>query len=265
MVKLFYISLIEVKTFLRYPLEIITWLFTVFAMCLPAISICIFRGINSSMFSYATFYEYLLFLLISTTYWGFIENFWDSIFELRVKMREGTLENTFLMPIGPLHLLCGWASKGMITTIFQTLPLIIPTIAYSTIKLDSSEYIILILVFFLSIFANYGLSLVLVGISLYFKEADQIISIIANIVPFTSGLYFPIGFLPKIFLPLCILFPFSWSLDLIRNIIFKSDLLLSFELEFSILLLLTILYILLGKYVYVLYEKKSKMKGLNGF
>lgn len=265
MVKVIYLFLIEMKTSWRYKIEVITSLLWLFSMCIPAIGIILFGNINSNILPFESKVTYLLFLLVSSGYWGFIENFWDTIFELRKKMREGILEQTLLMPLKNYQLLLGWALKGMLTTAVQIFPILIFVIVYYAYSLDLYSILLVLMIFIVSIIANYGLCLILVGIAFIWKEADQVISIVANIAPFVCGLYFPISILPAVFLPLGLLFPFTWALDLMRMIIFQTNTLLDPSIEVIIFLIISVIYVFLGNKIYSYLVVKAKKEGLSKF
>ena len=265
MVKMINLFMIEIKSAIRYKIEIITWLLRLVSMLLPVIAIIFFGELNSDILPNQTNFSYFMFLLVSTCYWGFIENFWDAVFTLRRKMKEGLLEQIMLMPLMNYHLLLGWALKGMMTTIVQSFPLIILVCGYSSFHLTLSNALTILGLFVISILANYGLCLILIGISMIFKEADQIISILGNIAPFVCGLFFSINMLPKVFLPISLVFPFTWALDLIRYFLFDSSLLFSFHTESMLFLCLSTGYIIIGSAVYHWLINIAKKDGLSKF
>lgn len=265
MVKIFSLFMIEMKTALRYKLEVITSLIGLFSFSIPAFAIIFFGDISGSVIPNGDRGTYLIFLLISTAYWGFIENFWDTIFDLRRKMREGILETTMVMPLENYDFLIGWSLKGIFTTVINIFPLLIFAFIYYAYKLSITNILLILSIFLISIIANYGLSLILVGIGMIWTEADQVVSLIANIAPFVCGLYFPISMLPKVFLPLTLIFPFSWALDIMRNIIFGTTLLLPINIEIALFIIISVVYIIVGNLVYTKFINIAKKNGLSKF
>lgn len=265
MVKIVNLFLIEIKNAWRYKIEVITWLMGTFSISIPAFSIILLGDLNNTILPNGDAISYLVFLLISMGYWGFMENFWDTIFELRRKMREGILETTLLLPLKTYHLLVGWAMKGMITTILHSFPVLLFVVVYYAYSLSFTQLLFLLVIFLVSILANYGLCLILVGVALIWKEADQVISIVANIAPFVCGLYIPIAMLPTVFLPLTFMFPFSWALDILRTIIFHTASILPMQTECFVFAAVSCIYVVAGTMVYSCLMMKAKKEGLSKF
>lgn len=114
-------------------------------------------------------------------------------------------------------------------------------------------------------FGTYGFAEILMGFAIYFKEADQFISLIANIAPFLGGLYFPVIQLPTPFLTISLFFPFTWGLDLVRNLLFGSSLILPLHYEIIAFVIVNILYTFAGTKIYDAMMKKARKNGLSKF
>ena len=95
---------------------------------------------------------------------------------------------------------------------------------------------------------------------LRYREADQVVSIIANIAPFLCGLIVPLNKLPHVIRVISFVFPFSWALDLIRYYS-GLDTYLAIKVEWLIMLTMMIIYYVLGM---IIYKKLSTQARLTG-
>lgn len=260
MVKIISLFMIDLKTLIRYKIELFSYLLMIFTVVMPIFPM-IFGGTLNLEITNGV--NYPLFLCISTTYWCYIEEFWSAIFSLRRQMQEGILEQMMLLPINSFQFLIGLALKGILATSIKIIPLLIVTISIISSSFNLINALMVITIFIISIIANYGLCLILIGLGMLFTEIDQIISLLGNIAPFICGLFLPISAIPILFSSIGLLFPFTWALDLIRNILLNTNLLISFETEMLIFIFMSLIYCVFGTKLYQIFLKKSKLNGLN--
>ena len=83
--------------------------------------------------------------------------------------------------------------------------------------------------------------------------------------PFLGGLYFPVIQLPTPFLAISLLFPFTWDLDLVRNLLFGSSLILPLQCEIIVFVIVNVLYTFAGTKIYDAMMKKARRNGLSKF
>ena len=263
MVKAFILLQMELKEKFRYKIELFSASTDALLLVFPAIAILLFgdfkvAGVNSRI-------EYIQYMLFSVILWQLIENMWSAVFEIRRKLKEGNFEYMMCMPLKGIHYLFGWAVSGVISIVFEMIPLIILFLITSFHLLSLKFFLAIFLVTGTMALGTYGFAEMLMGVAIYFREADQIVSLLANIAPFLAGLYFPIIQLPKIFIGFSVLFPFTLGMDLIRNILFGSSMLLSFRWECAAFLIINIFYAIIGSNVYDTMLHKARKNGLSKF
>lgn len=263
MVKAITLLTMELKEKFRYKIELFSASTDAILLVFPAIAILLFGDFQISGISTKT--EYIQYMLFSLILWQFIENMWSAVFEIRRKLREGNFEYMMCMPLKGIHYIFGWAVSGIVSVVLEMIPLIVLFIIFSinTISLYSLFNILLIVV--IMAFGTYGFAEMLMGLAIYFREANQIVSLVANIAPFLAGLYFPVIQLPIIFRSIAMIFPFTWGLDLVRNVLFGSSMLLSMNTEWIAFVSINILYALFGSKVYDHMIRMARKNGLSKF
>ncbi len=263
MVKAITLLTMELKEKFRYKIEIFSASTDALLLVFPAIAILLFGDIQVSGISSKT--EYLQYILFSLILWQFIENMWSAVFEIRRKLREGNFEYMMCMPLKGMHYIFGWAVSGIVSMVLEMIPLIIIFIIFSFHSMSLYSLIHILLIVLIMAFGTYGFAEMLMGLAIYFREANQIVSLVANIAPFLAGLYFPVIQLPIVFRYLSMLFPFTWGLDLVRNLLFNSSMLVSLSNEWVIFIVVNIVYALFGSKVYDHMIRKARKNGLSKF
>ena len=64
-------------------------------------------------------------MLFSLILWQFVENMWSAVFEIRRKLKEGNFEYMMNMPLKGIHYVFGWAVSGVVSIVFEMIPLIV--------------------------------------------------------------------------------------------------------------------------------------------
>ena len=169
------------------------------------------------------------------------------------------------MPLKGMHYVFGWAVSGVVSIVFEMIPLIVIFLLTSFHLLTVKSILSFLGIALMMAFGTYGFAEILMGFAIYFKEADQFISLIANIAPFLGGLYFPVIQLPTPFLAISLLFPFTWGLDLVRNLLFGSSLILPLQCEIIVFVIVNVLYTFAGTKIYDAMMKKARKNGLSKF
>lgn len=263
MVKAIILLQMELKEKFRYKIELFSASTDALLLVFPAIAIFLFgdlkvAGVTSRM-------EYIQYMLFSLILWQFVENMWSAVFEIRRKLKEGNFEYMMCMPLKGIHYIFGWAVGGVISMVLEMIPLIVLFLITSFHLLSFKALLTILAVTLIMAFGTYGFAEMLMGVAIYVREADQIVSLVANIAPFLAGLYFPIIQLPKVFIGFSVLFPFTWGLDLVRNILFGSAVLLPVQYEWGMFILVNVLYALAGSKVYDAMIRKARKNGLSKF
>jgi ABC-2 type transport system permease protein len=246
----------ELKEKFRYKIEILSSSADALLLVLPAIAIILFGDFHiEGIENRSDYFKYIIFSLIV---WQLVENMWSAVFEIRRKLKEGNLEYMMSLPLNGIHYLIGWSVRGFCSALLEMLPLIVIYVIFAeqAISLEvvvQSAYIIVVM-----LIGTYGFAEILMGLGIYFKEADQIVSLISNMAPFLAGLYFPMNMLPKVFLPLSCLLPFSWGMDLMRSILFHTSTVISITKEMLVFTVICLLFLMGGVELYNILMKKAR-------
>ncbi len=259
MVKIFSLFMINLLTAIRYKMNFILSSLSLIVPVLPAL-LLLFNG-NTEIFGFQSSFEYSAYLFLAATIWGGVEVLWSFVFQMRDQMREGILDETLMQPLTISQLIIGWTMEGIVTAILQSIPLIIISFLYLISYQSFSSILLCIILTLITYFSGYCMATILIAIMVNWKETDQLVSFIGNIAPFICGVIVPLHFIPFPLNYLGILFPFTWSLDILRYILFQSPLFLPLETELIIFILLTILYYVLGKKLFHLLYNYSRKKG----
>ena len=219
----------------------------------------------SSIFGVDGLKGYLGFLLLGIAYWNYVEILWSAIFTLRRYMKNGQFEDIFLSPVKGFEYILGWTVMGLVRVTLESVPLIVIAFLMNILQMTVQSLGLAFAVFVLSILASFGMVFFVFGVTLIFKDGDQLASLIGNMAPFIGGLYFPVTILPGVLQYISYVFPFTWGIDLMRNILLGARSITSVGIEFSILAVLSITYLLVGTLSYKLLVRKARFRGIHGF
>lgn len=171
---------------------------------------------------------------------------------------EGTIEQ---LAIGPNSLNKIFYIKLLVISL-RNMILIIPLqllLMISTgTKIIFSSYTILI--FFIMIFGTVGLSLLLGGLQIYYKNIGQFPFIIT--ILFLSSALFDMSKLPSVVQNILYFLPFAKGVDLIKQSVLPNINIPFMQLVF--LLINSIVYLFIGIYIFNYFVNKSKNSGRLG-
>jgi ABC-2 type transport system permease protein len=205
------------------------------------------------------------YVLIGAAYWNYIEVLWGVIFTLRHHMKIGQLEEIFLMPINPLGYIFGWSVLGILKVTIESIPIIILAIISNITTINIINFLGAIAVFIISMLASFGYVFFFFGITLLFKDGDELVSLMGNAAPLIGGMFFPITVLPTFLRWISYLFPFSWGLDIMRYLLMNTNTIIDIKTEYIILSILSLFYLITGIISFKLLETKSRKQGIHGF
>ena len=174
MVKAIILLQMELKEKFRYKIELFSASTDALLLVFPAIAIFLFgdlkvAGVTSRM-------EYIQYMLFSLILWQFVENMWSAVFEIRRKLKEGNFEYMMCMPLKGIHYIFGWAVGGVISMVLEMIPLIVLFLITSFHLLSFKALLTILAVTLIMAFGTYGFAEMLMGVAIYVREADQIVS-----------------------------------------------------------------------------------------
>lgn len=201
------------------------------------------------------YYSFVLFIFLSTA-------LWDIGNSLREEQYQGTLESLFMTPISYFSTLVSrifanvvWTSLNVIVTFFFM------SIVFGKLPVTNLGLGIIILI--LSLLVCFGFSFGFAGLALRYKESmNTLTNFIQFIFMIVCAMFFPFSALPEIVLIISRVIPLSYCVDLFRTtMIGAAPELLSFELEFFIVIISAILLPIFGILFFRRTVEKARREG----
>ncbi len=179
---------------------------------------------------------------------------------------QGNLELYFAAPMNLMAILLGMAVGGLIMSSLRAAAvLVISTIVYR-VTFTVDQWLLVILVFALTLAALYGLGMMLASLFLLWgREAFNVTNVLIEPVYFVSGLNFPVGRLGALGALAIATLPFAVGLDALRQLVFAGEPYItgtpSPEVEALILAAMTVVFTLLARWMIHRIELAARSRG----
>lgn len=220
-----------------------SWLF--FDIFLPMLSVSayvfVYRAIGAPE-------EYVGFVVVGggmTAFW--LNILWSMSSQLYWEKETGNLALYIMSPTHMMAILLGMALGGLVATAQRALGIILLGSLAFKVEYAVGSFWQLLLVFFLSMAALYGMGMMTASLFLLLsREAWHLANLAQEPIYLVSGFYFPIKSFNFWVAAAASIIPLTLGLDAMRQLVFPSGALLGFltvEVEIAILLLLTIVFI----------------------
>ncbi len=205
------------------------------------------------------------YLVLGAAYWNYVEILWSAIFSLRYYMVTGQLEEVFLMPLSGAEYILSWSALGILKVTMESIPIIIFAVLSNVFSITPMGLLAFLVVFVLSMIASFGFAFLFFGLTLAFKDADELVSLVGNAAPLLGGMFFPITVLPMPLRCVSYAFPFTWGVDLTRAFLMRTKTVLPLQRELLVLFSLSLGYFLAGWICLVVLQRFARKKGMQGF
>lgn len=116
-----------------------------------------------------------------------------------------------------------------------------------------------------SLAASYGFAFLFFGLTLRFKDAESVVSVLGNSAPLLGGVFFSVTLLPHPLRVLSLAFPFTYGADALRALWLGTVPLFPLHQELLLLGLLTVGYLALGWWALLRFERLAHLHGLESF
>jgi ABC-2 type transport system permease protein len=211
--------------------------------------------------------EYIGFVVLG----GALAAFWLNIIwmmaaQLYWEKDQGNLELYFASPVDMMSVLLGMAVGGLYMSATRAaVILVVGTVVYG-VTFSVDQWGLLLLVFFLTLTALYGLGMMLSSLFvLWGREAWHLTQLLQEPVYFVSGLNFPVGRLGFIGALAIAIIPLAVGLDAMRQLAFASTIgptgTPSPEVEALILVAMTVVFIWLARTMLRILERLAREQG----
>jgi len=211
--------------------------------------------------------EYIGFVVLGgamTAFW--LNVMWMMAAQLYWEKDQGNLELYFTAPVSMMSILLGMAIGGLCMSMARAVVvLLIGTVVFG-VTFQVEQWGLLLLVFFLTLAALYGLGMVLASLFLLWgREAWHLTQLAVEPVYFVSGLNFPVGRLGAIGSLAIGLLPLAVGLDAMRQLAFVNAPGLVGTpppaVETAILVVMTVFFIGLARWMLVKLELMARREG----
>ncbi len=185
----------------------------------------------------------------------------------------GNLQLYMMAPMSRMALLGGMAIGGMFMTSVRAITTLVVGVVVFSVTLQLTNPFLLIAVFFVTLTALYGMGMMLASLYLLWgREAWNLSALLEEPIFFTSGFYFPAGGFAymggwgRAVLVAATAIPATLGLDAMRQLIFPGAWggkfwVFSPEVEFGILILLAVVFLVLARYALAYLEMLARREG----
>jgi ABC-2 type transport system permease protein len=211
---------------------------------------------------------YIGFVILGATmasYW--LNVLWMMASQLYWDKQEGFLQLYILAPAPLMSILLGMGVGGMyMTTLRAAAIALIGTVLYG-VQFNGSQWGMALLVFLVTMFALYGLGMVLSSLFLMWgRSAWQVALALTEPVFFLTGLNFPLSKLfstiPGVLTLVSAAVPVSFGLDALRQLLFPGQIVGVFtpEVELAVLAVLGVIFIFAAYRMLKYMERLAKVE-----
>lgn len=196
-----------------------SWLF--FEILLPFLSTSAFVFVYRALAAPA---EYIGFVVLGgamTAFW--LNVIWMMAAQLHWEKDQGNLELYFAAPMDLMSILLGMAVGGLVMSGSRAAAVLAVATTLYGVTFDVESWLLLGLVFALTLAALYGLGMVLASLFLMWgREAWHLTQLLTEPIYFISGLNFPVGRLGLVGALAISTIPLAVGLDAMRQLAFRG-------------------------------------------
>ncbi len=211
--------------------------------------------------------EYIGFVVLGgamTAFW--LNVIWMMASQLWWEKSQGNLELYFAAPMSIMAVLFGMAVGGMVMSSARAAMILIVSSLVYGVTFSIDQWLLLALVFVLTLTALYGLGMMLASLFLVWgREANQLTELFTEPVYFVSGLNFPVGRLGLLGALAVATIPLAVGLDAMRQLAFVgADLPFGTppaEVETLILVVMTVVFLLASRWMLGAMERMARRDG----
>jgi ABC-2 type transport system permease protein len=211
--------------------------------------------------------EYIGFVVLGgamTAFW--LNVVWNMAGQLHWEKSQGNLELYFAAPIDIMAILFGMAFGGIVMSGTRAVAILVVASAVYGVTFAVDQWLLLGLVFLLTLAALYGLGMMLASLFLVWgREAFETTQFLTEPVYFVSGLSFPVGRLGLLGALAITTIPLAVGLDAMRQLAFVgTDVDFntpSPEVEALILVVMAVVFLLAARWMLDFMERMARREG----
>jgi len=255
----------NIKTLLAYPAILVFWAIFPIFWFIPFIlqGQAFVGGLQSASFAQITGSgEYVPFIVIGAVLNSYVNTLLYGMGEnIRREAYQGTLDYVLAAPCNKAYVLIGKAlSESVSSTIFAASQLTISVLLFGmniTLGVMAPVFFIIILL----MLGLYGMSLILAAFSLMYKQSYDLSQTIGYVFYIFAPVRYPVESLPTWAQIFGKLIPLTYALIIVRSFMLLGTNLSTVYLEVLALLIIDIVLLLAGFYLFSWMEEKTKKSG----
>ncbi|MGQ9587262.1 MAG: ABC transporter permease [Thermoplasmata archaeon] len=224
-----------------------SWVF--FEIALPLLTVAAYAYIYKFMNARAEFVGYVILGGAMTAFW--LNILWSMASQLYWEKETGNLQLYLIAPISRMSVLAGMAVGGLFMTSTRALATVVIGVFAFRVTFSLSDPLLMILVFFVTMIALYGMGMMFASLYLMFgREAYHLSNLMTEPIYLASGFYFPVKYLGFWAAAGASFIPITLGLDALRQLFFPAgsqDAFLSVWTETGILGALCVVFLILSK------------------
>jgi ABC-2 type transport system permease protein len=191
---------------------------------------------------------------------------WMMASQLYWEKSQGNLELYFAAPMNLMSVLLGMAIGGLLMSSTRAIAVLVVASLVYGVAFDVQQWLLLGVVFLLTMTALYGLGMMLASLFLLWsREAWNLANLMIEPIWFVSGLNFPVGRLGMLGALAIATIPFAVGLDAMRQLVFAGQASLlgtpSPEAEALILVAMTVVFVALARWMMGTIERMARGRG----
>ena len=255
----------NIKTLLAYPTIIIFWAIFPIFWFIPFIlqGEAFVGGLESSSFAEITGTgEYIPFIVIGAILSSYVNTLLYGMGEnIRKEAYQGTLDYVLAAPCNKAYVLIGKAvSESLSSTIFAISQLTISVLLFG-MNITLGVMVPVSFIIILLILGLYGMSLLMAAFSLMYKQSYDLSESIGYIFYIFSPVRYPVESLPMWAQIIGKFIPLTYALIIVRSLMLLGTDLSAVYLDVLALLIIDVVLLLAGLYLFNKIEKKTRKSG----
>ena len=255
----------NIKSLLAYPAILVFWAVFPIFWFIPFIlqGQAFVGGLQSASFAQITGSgEYIPFIVIGAVLNSYVNTLLYGMGEnIRREAYQGTLDYVLAAPCNKAYVLIGKAlSESLSSTIFAASQLTISVLLFGmniTLGVMAPVFFIIILL----MLGLYGMSLILAAFSLMYKQSYDLSQTIGYVFYIFAPVRYPVESLPTWAQIFGKLIPLTYALIIVRSFMLLGTNLSTVYLEVLALLIIDIVLLIAGFYLFSWMEEKTKKSG----
>lgn len=255
----------DLRVLRRYPLAIVSMVFThLYQGVIPALLFGAAFAVGGRVVGLEETTgtaDLVGFIFLGGVVGGLVASaFWGMAMSFRNEMDTGTLEPSWLTPTRHDTFIIGRALGGMVLFLFNQVVLFAFGVAFFGLRL-SADILLAVPALLIAVVAMVGVAHILAAAVLLMKEANLFVDTTNFLFSVASGTAFPVTVLPAVFLPVALILPTTYAMDLLRVHALGARPLFDPALELAALIGLTAAVIPFGRWVFARADHRLRVTG----